>query len=110
MERRTAYEVVNKLTNKINREGDDEEDKYVGLVDGSIVFNLRNRRYYEYSLQRSQSPYSRFWHLSSTTARMVTVSKYGTYCWGPRLFLPPTHPFVQKRINARLAERLEGKE
>ncbi len=71
---------------------------------GSIVYNLRNGRLYEVVTERSN--YSTYKHLDPKTG--YTHSKYTTYAWGPKLLLPDSHPFVQKRLNARLAERLKG--
>ena len=82
------------------------------LEVGQIVFNLRNRRYYEVSSTRGKDGGVPFWvmfaTLSAKTARKRNC--YETYIYGPRLLVPESHPFYQKRLNARLAERLEGQD
>lgn len=87
------------------------------LQVGQIVLNLRNRRYYEVrSLpRRGETREASFYSLLSKTARRAKLNEtqYGHYLYGlygPRIVLPRSHPFVQKRANARLAERLEGKD
>lgn len=74
---------------------------------GSIVYNLRNGRLYEVAHGNSKSRhYTHYHHLNPKTG--YAHSQYATYAWGPKLLLPESHPFVQKRISARLAERLKG--
>lgn len=72
---------------------------------GSIVYNLRNGRLYEVADVKGHY-YTNYHHLNPKTG--YRHGKYATYAWGPKLVLPDSHPFVQKRISARLAERLKG--
>lgn len=77
---------------------------------GSIVYNLRNGRLYEVADVKGNY-YTYYYHLNPKTGYThgrYTTGRYTTYAWGPKLLLPESHPFVQKRISARLAERLKG--
>lgn len=82
------------------------------LQRGQLVLNLRNRGFYEVVKEEVQQnemlqQECQFVRLSATTGRML--SPRTSYCWGPHMLLPETHPFVKKRRKAELAERLEGK-
>lgn len=77
---------------------------------GAVVFNIRNGRFYETVKpdERSHRSWARYRHLAAKTGRCADYRF--TYCYGPKIQLPDSHPFVKKRANARLAERLEGKD
>jgi len=103
---RSVWEKVDAFT-KLSGSGRIEH-----LTAGQIIFNLRNRAYYEVCVIKDKPRFGNglsFQRLSSTTARRGRSSAYG-YIYGPRIILPASHPFHQKREKARLAERLEGKE
>lgn len=77
--------------------------------EGDILFNLRNNRYYEF-VKRHTYPSATWLTVYSLNAKTGRRGRHIICCHGPTLLLPPSHPFVKKRANARLAERLEGKD
>ncbi len=77
------------------------------FTPGTLVVNLRNGRVYEALDVKTRRHWEQFAHIQASTGRLIRVSYYS---WGPKLPLPPEHPLYTKRANAKLAERLEGKD
>ncbi len=77
------------------------------LEVGTLLVNLRNGRVYEVLKTDERSCWRPEAHIQADTGRWLR-SSYSS--WGPKLPLPPEHPLYTKRANAKLAERLEGKD
>lgn len=105
-----ARDAARRKTSRVHEQIDeiyqmDGVEKNRPFPAGTVLFNVRTGRLYE-AVEGEERHYQTCRHLNPNTG--YGYHQHRAYVWGPLIPLPESHPFVQKRVNARLAERLKG--